>query len=133
MEERSLKVLPAETTFFNKLSSTLTKLLIPTKIGLNGVMITIKRNSTLKSYEAYKEAEASGAVDKKESLLQRYEESYALYLESIDKFIMDSVYKKVKNGAATNFEKNALSTYYTIVSLKDNEYLEYKYRKQKFL
>lgn len=133
MEERSLKVLPAETTFFNKLSSTLTKLLIPTKIGLNGVMITIKRNSTLKSYEAYKEAEASSAVDKKESLLQRYEESYALYLESIDKFIMDSVYKKVKNGAATNFEKNALSTYYTIVSLKDNEYLEYKYRKQKFL
>lgn len=133
MEERSLKVLPAETTFFNKLSSTLTKLLIPTKIGLNGVMITIKRNSTLKSYEAYKEAEASDAVDKKESLLQRYEESYALYLESIDKFIMDSVYKKVKNGAATTFEKNALSTYYTIVSLKDNEYLEYKYRKQKFL
>lgn len=133
MEERSLKVLPAETTFFNKLSNTLTKLLIPTKIGLNGVMITIKRNSTLKSYEAYKEAEASDAVDKKESLLQRYEESYALYLESIDKFIMDSVYKKVKSGAATTFEKNALSTYYTIVSLKDNEYLEYKYRKQKFL
>ena len=51
MEERSLRVLPAETTFFNKLSSTLTKLLIPTKIGLNGVMINIKRNSTLKNYE----------------------------------------------------------------------------------
>lgn len=133
MEERSLKVLPAETTFFNRLSSTLTKLLIPTKIGLNGVMISIKRNSALKCYEAYKEAEKAGAVDKKEALAQRYEESYALYLESIDKFIMDSVYKKVKNGAATTFEKNALSTYYTIVSLKDNEYLEYKYRKQKFL
>lgn len=133
MEERSLKVLPAETTFFNRISSTLTKLLIPTKIGLNGVMISIKRNSVLKSYEAYKEAEKNGAVDKKEALSQRYEESYALYLESIDKFIMDSVYKKVKNGAATTFEKNALSTYYTIVSLKDNEYLEYKYRKQKFL
>jgi len=133
MEERSLKVLPAETTFFNRISSTLTKLLIPTKIGLNGVMISIKRNSALKSYEAYKEAEKNGAVDKKEALAQRYEESYALYLESIDKFIMDSVYKKVKNGAATTFEKNALSTYYTIVSLKDNEYLEYKYRKQKFL
>lgn len=133
MEERSLKVLPAETTFFNKLSNTLTKLLIPTKIGLNGVMITIKRNSTLKSYELYKEAEKNGEIDKKEALAQRYEESYALYLESIDKFIMDSVYKKVKNGSATTFEKNALSTYYTIVSLKDNEYLEYKYRKQKFL
>ena len=133
MEERSLKVLPADTTFFNKISNTLTKLLIPTKISLNGVMINIKRNSTLKCYESYKEAEKSGAIDKKEQLAQRYEESYALYLESIDKFIMDSVYKKVKNGVASNFEKNALSTYYTIVRLKDNEYLEYKYRKQKFL
>lgn len=133
MEERSLKILPAETTFFNKISNTLTKLLIPTKISLNGVMINIKRNSTLKIYHNYKEAEASGDSDRKEQLYKRYEESYALYLESIDKFIMDSVYKKVKNGVATNFEKNALSTYYTIVRLKDNEYLEYKYRKQKFL
>ena len=122
MEERSLKVLPADTTFFNKISNTLTKLLIPTKISLNCVMINIKRNSTLKCYESYKEAEKSGAIDKKEQLAQRYEESYALYLESIDKFIMDSVYKKVKNGVASNFEKNALSTYYTIVRLKDNEY-----------
>ena len=31
------------------------------------------------------------------------------------------------------FEKDALSKYYTIVHLKENEYLEYKYRKQKFL
>ena len=46
---------------------------------------------------------------------------------------MDSIYKKVKNNTATMFEKNALSNYYTIVHLKDNEYLEYKYRKQKFL
>lgn len=133
IEERSLKVLPSETTFFNKISNTLTKLLIPTKISLNGVMINIKRNSVIKNYENFKEAERNDDVDKKDALSKRYEESYALYLESIDKFIMDSVYKKVKNGVASNFEQNALSTYYTIVRLKDNEYLEYKYRKQKFL
>ena len=44
MEERSLKVLPAESTFFNRISNTLTKLLIPTQISLNSVMINIKRN-----------------------------------------------------------------------------------------
>lgn len=44
MEERSLKVLPAETTFFNRISNTLTKLLIPTKLSINSVMINIKRN-----------------------------------------------------------------------------------------
>ena len=46
---------------------------------------------------------------------------------------MDSVYKKVKNGVASNFEKEALSKYYTITQLKETEYLEYKHKKQKYL
>ena len=133
MQERSLKVLSADTTFFNKISNTLTKLLIPTKIGINGMMINIKRSNTLKMYETLKELEQSDDVAKKESIQNRFEESYSLYLESIDKYIMDSIYKKVKNNTASSFEKNALANYYTIVHLKENEYLEYKHRKQKFL
>lgn len=133
VEERSLKVLSNDTTFFNKVSRTLTKLLTPTKIGINGMMINIKRSSTIKSYEQFKNAELVNDLSKKEQYQNRYEESYTLYLEAIDKHIMDSIYKKVKNDTASNFEKEALSNYYTIVHLKDNEYLEYKYRKQKFL
>ena len=132
-EERSLKVLANNTTFFNKVSSTLTKLLIPTKIGINGMMINIKRSATVKCYEQLVAAENSSDVEKKEQYQNRYEESYSLYLESIDKHIMDSIYKKVKNNTASTYEKDALSNYYTIVHLKDTEYLEYKYRKQKFL
>ena len=133
MEERSLKVLSNNTTFFNKVSNTLTKLLIPTKIGINGMMINIKRTAAIKNYEQLKVATANNDVSKKEQLQNRYDESYTLYLESIDKHIMDSIYKKVKNNTASNYEKDALANYYTIVHLKDNEYLEYKYRKQKFL
>lgn len=133
VEERSLKVLSNETTFFNKVSSTLTRLLIPTKIGINGIMINIKRSSAIKSYEQLKNAEKNNDISKKEQYQNRYEESYTLYLEAIDKHIMDSIYKKVKNNTASDFEKRALSNYYTVVHLKDNEYLEYKYRKQKFL
>ena len=133
VEERSLKVLSNNTTFFNKVSNTLTKLLIPTKIGINGMMINIKRTAAIKNYEQLKAATANNDVSKKEQLQNRYDESYTLYLESIDKHIMDSIYKKVKNNTASNYEKDALANYYTIVHLKDNEYLEYKYRKQKFL
>ena len=133
MEERSLKVIEPNTTFFNKISNTISKLLIPGKIGLNGMLISIKRNNVIKYYENYKKLEKSDDVSKKDSALNRYEESYTLYLESVDKFIMDSVYKKVKNGSATVFERDALSSYYNIVRLKETEYLEYKYRKQKFL
>lgn len=132
MEERSLKVLANDTTFFNKISNTLTKLLIPTKIGLNGMLITLKRNAVLKAYENYKIVDKEEHA-KEEAMLNRYEESYTLYLESIDKYIMDSVYKKVKSGNASSFEQNALSNYYNVVHLKDSEYNEYKARKQKFL
>lgn len=132
-QERSLKVLPENTTFFNRVSTTLTKLLIPTRVGLNGIMINMKRNSVLKAYESYNAARENNYIEKIDSLKNKYEDTYTLYLESIDKFIMDSVYKKVKNNTASVFEKDALSNYYTIVHLKENEYLEYKYRKQKFL
>lgn len=131
MEERSLKILANDTTFINKISNTLTKLLIPTKVGLNGMLISIKRNAVLKSYETYQAVKED--ENKVENALNRYEESYTLYLESIDKYIMDSVYKKVKSGSASNFEQSALSNYYNVVHLKDSEYAEYKYRKQKFL
>jgi len=132
MEERSLKVLAQDTTFFNKISNTLTKLLIPTKIGLNGMLITLKRNAVLKAYETYKIVNKEDST-KVENALNRYEESYTLYLESIDKYIMDSVYKKVKNGSASSVEQEALSNYYNVVRLKDTDYNEYKARKQKFL
>lgn len=133
MEERGLRVLKNDTTFFSKFSSTLTKLLIPTRIGINGMMINIKRNSAIKYFEQYISADQSNDIAKKEQLKNRYEETYTLYLESIDKHIMDSIYKKVKNNTASTFEKDALANYYNVVHLKDTEYIEYKYRKQKFL
>ena len=39
---------------------------------------------------------------------------------------MDSIYKKVRNGTASEFEKNAMSQYYEVTSLKENEFIEYK-------
>ncbi len=131
MEERGLKVLETDKKFFSKLSSTISKLLIPTKLGINGMMISVKRNALLKAYENYTDDEETD--DRKDVLLKRYEESFSLYLEAIDKYIMDSIYKKVKNNTATAFEENALSKYYTITHLKETQYIEYKYRKQKYL
>ena len=132
MEERSLRVYDTNKKFFSKISNTLNKLLIPTKVGINGMLISIKRNNVLKCYEAFIKDDEKSKKNKDE-LLQKYEETYALYLEALDKYIMDSVYKKVKAKAATSYEEEALSKYYTVIHLKDTQYLEYKYRKQKFL
>lgn len=131
MEERSLRVYQQK-TFFSKIGTTISKILIPTRIGFNGVMISVKRNNLLKAYDAFKEYKEED-ISKKESLNKKYEDTFALYLESIDKFVMDSIYKKVKNGSASPFEEDALSRYYMITHLKETQYLEYKYRKQKYL
>lgn len=133
MEQKSLRVFDTQKTFFTKISSTISKLLIPTKVGLNSMIITAKRNNLLKSYENYSNINEIEDALKKDEITKKYETTYSLYLESIDKYIMDSVYKKVRSGIASNFEKEALSQYYTITHLKETEYLEYKYRKQKYL
>ena len=130
MEERSLRVVGTDKTFINKLTNTLTKLLIPTQIGINGMRISMKRNALLKEYEAQvEETDAS----KKDIVEKKYEEAYTAYLESLDKYVLDTIYKKVKNETATKLESMALSQYYGIVQLKQSEYNEYKYRKQKYL
>ena len=132
MEERSLRVY-TDKTFFTKITSTITKMLIPTKIGINGMLISMKRNNVLKAYEAFVQNEKEEDTNKKEIIQKKYEDTFSLYLEAIDKHIMDSIYKKVKNDTATEFEKNALSQYYEVIHIKETEYLEYKYRKQKYL
>ena len=53
MEEKSLKVYDTEKTFFSKITNTLNKILAPGKMGLNGMLISIKRNNVLKNYENY--------------------------------------------------------------------------------
>lgn len=132
MEGKSLRIYSSEKTFFSKLTNTLTKILIPTKVGINSVLITIKRNSVLKNFENYSQAKHL-EEERKTALEKKYEESYNLYLDSIDKNIIDSIYKKVKNNTASDFEKDALSKYYLVIHLKDKELTEYKYKKQKYL
>lgn len=133
MEERSLRVYNSEKTFFSKITNTLTKFLIPTKVGINGMLISMKRNNVLKAYENSLNLEKIEDEDKKEQITKKLDDAYALYLESIDKYIMDSIYKKVKNDTANEFEKDALSQYYMITHLKETGYTEYKYRKQMYL
>ena len=131
VEEKSLKITGANKTFFNTLTKTINKILIPTKVGLNGLLISNKRTNLLKNFERFI-GEKYDPYDK-DIYEKKYETAYTAYLEALDKYVMDSIYKKVKNNTANEFEKEALSKYYGVISLKENEYVEYKFRKQKYL
>ena len=128
MEERSLRITGTDKNFFGRLSTKLSAMLIPTKVGINSMLISMKRTSVMKAFE-----NNSKEDNDQEEQEKKFENSYTAYLEALDKYVLDSIYKKVRNGSATEFEKNALSKYYEVTSLKENEYMEYKYRKQKYL
>ena len=130
MEEKSLRITGTDKTFFNRITRTLTKMLIPTKIGINGMLISIKRNNLLKAFEAYQNSNENYNQNEAE---KKYDTAYEGYLEALDKYVMDSIYKKVRNNTASDFEKDALSKYYEVTSLKETEFVEYKNRKQKYL
>ena len=130
MEEKSLRITGTNKTFINKITNTLTKILIPTKIGINGMLISIKRNNLLKAFDNYNVKDENY---NKDELEKKYDSTYEAYLDYLDKYVMDSIYKKVRNGSASEFEKDAMSKYYEVTSLKENEYIEYKARKQKYL
>ena len=113
MEERSLRIYNSEKTFFSKLTNTTSKLLIPTKIGLNGMIISIKRNNVLKAYELLNATEAQ---DKKEVLTKKLDEEgkeskLVLYAISkvagsttgIEKVHVDDIIKLCKNFISNNF------------------------------
>ena len=108
MEQKSLRVLDTNKTFFSKITSTITKMLIPTKVSINSMMISIKRNNLIKAYSNYNLAVEEDDIDKKEMLFKKYEEAYSLYLEAIDKYIIDSVYKKVKNRYSIKLWKRSI-------------------------
>ena len=131
VEEKSLKITGANKTFFTTLSKTISKILIPTKVGINGLLISTKRNALIKSFERFVSEDYE--ADEKEIYEKKYDQAYTAYLETLDKYVMDSIYKKVKNDTASEFEKDALSRYYGVIALKENEYVEYKFRKQKYL
>ena len=98
MEERSLRITGTSTNFFNKLTNTLTKILIPTKISINGMLISMKRNNLIKAFANFKKDTENY---NSEELEKKYEDAYTVYLEALDKYVMDSIYKKVKNNTAT--------------------------------
>ena len=94
------------------------------------MLISIKRNSLIKAFENYTK---NNEGYNKEELEKKYDSAYEAYLDTLDKYVMDTIYKKVKNNTATEFEQNAMAKYYEITSLKESEYIEYKARKQKYL
>ena len=133
MAERRLKVVTANSNFIGRVAGTIKKILVPTKLGVNNFLVTLKRSSYIKAYKTLEKIKEGNSKEKREIAEKELSIAYEEYLEAIDKYVMDSVYTKASSNNATKIEKKALSDYYKITTYKSEQYDEYKYRKQIFL
>lgn len=133
VEENLSLVSNNELGVFKRFTRALNLFLLPSKLNYNSYQISRRRRQLVKAYDTFNQTLTVEDASKKERALEKYENEYLEYLEYIDKYIMDSIRKKVMNGRASEFEKDALVQYHKVAANKDEEFIEYKYRKQKYL
>ena len=132
-KSKTLKIITTNTNFIGRVASTIRNILVPTKIGMNSFLISMKRRAYIKADKILEKVKEVPSKSQREEAERKYNIAYEEYLEAIDKYIMDSIYAKVRTDRATKVEKRALADYYKINTNKSEQYEEYKNKKQLFL
>lgn len=132
-KSKTLKIITTNTNFIGRVASTIRNILVPTKIGMNSFLISMKRRAYIKLEKILEKVKEAPSKSQREEAERKYNIAYEEYLEAIDKYIMDSIYAKVRTDRATKVEKRALADYYKINTNKSEQYEEYKNKKQLFL
>lgn len=101
--------------------------------ALYNFVINSKRNALLKANANYENITNIPNEAKRNSVTEKYEKAYDNYLNTLEKYITDTVYNRVQKRVSTIKENKLMSQYYDINSLKGLEYCEYKYRRQMML
>ncbi len=127
--EKSLRVYDTKKTFLSKIGSTFNRLFEPTRIGINSLIINMKRSALIKNYRKFEKCDES----LEEKLETAVDNSYVLYIDSLNELVINNIYKKVTLGTASASEKEALSKYYNIIQIKDSDEKEYEIKKQQYL
>lgn len=101
--------------------------------ALYNFVINSKRNALLKANANYENITNIPNEAKRNSVTEKYEKAYDNYLNTLEKYITDTVYNRVQKRVSTIKENKLMSQYYDINFLKGLEYCEYKYRRQMML
>lgn len=101
--------------------------------GFKGIAIKIKRRNIIREYERYMNIAKYTNANKREIIEKKYNVAYDTYLKALNTYITDNIYQKVLENKGSYDENKLIQEYLQIVELKDIDYMEYKYKRQKFL
>lgn len=120
----SLELYKPNNSALNRFSKLFSKIQKKQKNGINSINVNLRRNSMTKKYNAWLDDEKNE---------DKFIKAYNLYIEALNDYMMNKIYKKVKMECANDYEKKILSEYYYVLKLKEELYDEYKLRKEKYL
>lgn len=134
MAELQLKIVKnTDKGVFGKAINNFNKVLYSSGGGFFNIVMNGKRNSLLKAYANFEDFKKLENENKQKSVNEKYEKVYDNYLNSLERYITETIYNRVKKKVSNIKENQLLSEYYEINALKGTEYCEYRYRIQLML
>ena len=134
MAELQLKVVKnSDNGVFGKAINNFNKVLYSSGGGFFNIYMNSKRNSLLKAYANFEDIKKAENENRQKNINEKYEKAYEGYLNTLEKYITETIYSKVKKKVSNIKENNLLSEYYEVNALKGIEYTEYRYRIQLML
>ena len=128
MPELQLKVVKnTGDGIWGKALNNLNKVLYSSNGGFFNFVINSKRNALLRASASYEEIASIAKESKRNSVTEKYEKAYDNYLNTLEKYIKETIYTRAQKRVSTIKENKVLSEYYEINSLKGTEYCEYNY------
>ena len=126
MQELRMKVYKEDKKFFFKIKNMFLNGMASRNDEINSFKIKIRRKQMEKMYSVY-------IKEQKDKSLEGFEYEYLLYVDSLDKHIINKIYKRAQNREANEYEKKLLENYYIILTIKEKCYDEYKNKKEIYL
>ena len=122
-----------EEGFFGKAISNIGKAVYSSGSSLYTLLISTKRSSVLKNFNTYKNLMEIPEEKKREAVKAKYEKIFENYLNTLEKYIKETIYTKMQKRASNLEEEKIMASYYEISALKGIDHVEYRTRLQMLL
>lgn len=119
--------------FLGKALSNIGKAVYSSGSSLYTLVISTKRSSIVKNFSAYRASMQITDEKKRNAIATKYEKTYENYLNTLEKYITETIYTKMQKRASNLEEDKIMASYYEISALKGIDHVEYKNRRQMLL
>lgn len=130
-EQVQLKLVKrTEEGFFGKAISNIGRAVYSSGSSLYTLLISTKRSSVLKNFASYSSVMQVADENKRNSITSKYEKTFENYLNTLEKYITETIYTKMQKKVSNMEEDRIMASYYEINALKGVDHVEYKNRRQ---